>query len=248
MGTVGHVGRHLYTRFIGAPGRGQKIVFRGESRSRFIAYRWAYSRTEGNGGSSASRTGSAAGSKRRPPAKSRRGCMNSRPPSSFQRGVTRVEGPQTITPAPVLQAPNIRSGGPAVCDVADQRDGETFERARRCRIVRMSNSPWVGCSCGPSPAFRIEARIFCDKRWGVPGVLCRTTIASTPIASRFLAVSMNDSPLKAAGRGGKINQVGTEATGGQCEADLGSVEFSKNRLTHVLPESNDIRRSPRATG
>ena len=92
-------------------------------------------------------------------------------------------------------------------------------RPRRWRMVRMSSRPCVGCSCGPSPALITAQPRFWASRCGVPGVRCRTTTTSTPMASMFLAVSMNVSPFEqAAGRGREIDRVGPQPPGGQREA------------------------------
>ena len=80
-------------------------------------------------------------------------------------------------------------------DVADDRNLETFEvlepfpdreevQQRLCRV-----------SCCPSPALITLARTQRDNCSGAPEDQWRTTIASTPIASRVQAVSLSDSPF-----------------------------------------------------
>jgi len=58
-------------------------------------------------------------------------------------------------------------------------------RPKRSRMVRMSSSPWVGCSWAPSPALSTEQLRFCANNWAVPGVRWRTITASMPIASMY---------------------------------------------------------------
>ena len=65
----------------------------------------------------------------------------------------------------------------------------------RRRIVYESSSAWVGCSCQPSPALITDASTQLATRCGAPEDECRTTIASTPMASIVRAVSRRDSPL-----------------------------------------------------
>ena len=54
----------------------------------------------------------------------------------------------------------------------------------------------MGCSCQPSPALMMEASIQPAMRWGTPDDLCRTTMASMPIASTVRTVSSSDSPFR----------------------------------------------------
>ena len=96
-------------------------------------------------------------------------------------------------------------------------------RPRCSRIVRMSSSPCVGCSCGPSPALTTAQPTFCDSRCGVPGVEWRMTITSTFMASMFLAVSMNVSPLDTtAARGRELDGVGPQPSGRQGKTVAGA--------------------------
>ena len=51
------------------------------------------------------------------------------------------------------EAVDVRAGDTAVGDVAEDADVQPFEATRqRSRIVYMSSSACVGCSCAPSPA------------------------------------------------------------------------------------------------
>ena len=70
------------------------------------------------------------------------------------------------------------------------------ESPRWRRRVKASRSAWVGCSCQPSPALTTEASIQPAIRWGTPDDLCRTTMASMPIASTVRTVSSSDSPFR----------------------------------------------------
>ena len=133
---------------------------------------------------------------------------------------TRVGGPQRMTFAPSLSSPQIFDRAtrewaispskptvrPSICPLAR-------------RIVIKSSRPWVGCSWAPSPALMIEHLRCWASRCGVPGVGCRITTTSAPIASMFRAVSMNDSPFeRLEPLGGKVLRVGREPLGRQAEA------------------------------
>jgi hypothetical protein len=54
----------------------------------------------------------------------------------------------------------------------------------------------VGCSCQPSPALTTLADTQSAIWRGTPDELCRTTMASTPMASMVSTVSRSDSPLR----------------------------------------------------
>ena len=113
----------------------------------------------------------------------------------------------------------------------------------RSRIEKMSSSPWVGCSCGPSPALITPTLRCCASRCGVPGVLCRTTTASIPIASRLRAVSMNDSPLERLLVEAEKSTTSAPSRRAASEKLVRvRVEFSKNRFTTVEPVSTESLR------
>ena len=100
----------------------------------------------------------------------------------------------------------------------------------------MSNSPWVGCSWAPSPALITEHCRFCESKWGLPGVWCRTIITSTPMASMFLAVSMKVSPLERLLLEAEKSSVSAPSRrAARAKLVFVRVEFSKNRLQQVLP-------------
>ena len=86
-------------------------------------------------------------------------------------------------------------------------DGEDVEQALRRMLV--------GAVAGVD-----DAAVRCwASRCGAPGDEWRTTTTSMPIASMFLAVSMNVSPLlRLEPPGGEIDGVGAEPLGGQAEA------------------------------
>ena len=87
-----------------------------------------------------------------------------------------------------------------------------------------------------TPTSRWEA-----SRWGVPGVLCRTTTASTPMASRFLAVSINDSPLdKLLVEAEKSITSAPRRRAAKEKLVFVRVEFSKNRFTIAAPDRTSI--------
>ena len=136
------------------------------------------------------------------------------------------------------------------------------------RIVSRSSRPCVGCSWAPSPALMIEAPTCWASRCGAPGVGWRTTITSAPIASMFLAVSMNVSPLDRLDTLAEKSCVSAESRlAARLKLVRVRVEFSKNRLKTIRPWSargpscgsgsrsrrttrpcRGCRRSPRATG
>ena len=97
-------------------------------------------------------------------------------------------------------------------------------RPWRWRMVKMSSRPCVGCSWAPSPALMTRHVEVLGAAGAAPRATeWRTTTTSTPIASMFLAVSMNVSPLRQAGAaGGEVERVGPEPPGGQAEAGAGA--------------------------
>ena len=133
---------------------------------------------------------------------------------------TRVGGPQRITLAPSLVRPQMLERATREWAMSPSRPTvRPSIRPLARRIVIRSSSPWVGCSWAPSPALMIEHLTCWASRWGVPGVGWRTTRMSAPIASMFLAVSMNDSPLeRLEPLGGEVLGVGREPLGRQAEA------------------------------
>ncbi len=75
----------------------------------------------------------------------------------------------------------------------------TFKFSRRpflWRIVNASRSACVGCSCAPSPALMMDARVSLASVCGVPENECRMTTESAAIASSVFAVSISVSPLE----------------------------------------------------
>src|SRR4051794_4982363 len=106
------------------------------------------------------------------------------------------------------------------------------------RMVKRSSSPWVGCSWAPSPALMIEAPTCCASKWGAPGLECRTTITSAPIASMFLAVSMKVSPLDRLDTPALKSWTSAESClAARLKLVRVRVEFSKNRLKTMRPWS-----------
>ena len=81
----------------------------------------------------------------------------------------------------------------------------------------------------------------------MPGVRCRTTTKSTPIASMFFAVSMNVSPFdRLLVEAEKSSVSAPSRRAASVKLFRVRVEFSKNRLTQVLPVSSESFRSPAA--
>ena len=104
------------------------------------------------------------------------------------------------------------------------------------RMVMRSSSPWVGCSCAPSPALMIEAFTCWASRCGAPGVGWRTTITSAPMASMFLAVSMKVSPLERLEALVEKSCVSAESRfAARLKLVRVRVEFSKKRLKTMRP-------------
>ena len=72
-----------------------------------------------------------------------------------------VEGPAIVTLAPSLVSPQMLERATRLCAMSPMmatRSPATFPR--RSRIVKMSRSPCVGCSCVPSPALITPASRF----------------------------------------------------------------------------------------
>ena len=65
----------------------------------------------------------------------------------------------------------------------------------RSRSVNASRSPWLGCSCAPSPAETTAQPTLSATSCGAPPDWWRMTMTSGRIASRFLTVSTSVSPL-----------------------------------------------------
>ena len=84
----------------------------------------------------------------------------------------------------------------------------------------------------------------------MPGVRWRTTITSIPIASMFLAVSMNVSPFdRLLVEAEKSSVSAPNRRAASPKLVRVRVEFSKNKLTQVLPVRSGIfvaRRRPPA--
>jgi len=62
-------------------------------------------------------------------------------------------------------------------------------------MVIMSSRACVGCSWAPSPALITDWRTTLESMCGEPAALCRRTMMSGFMASRFRAVSTKVSPL-----------------------------------------------------
>ena len=69
------------------------------------------------------------------------------------------------------------------------------EGPRWVRSVYASSNAWVGCSWRPSPPLTTLACDQAATRCAAPAAACRTTIASTPIASIVWTVSRRLSPF-----------------------------------------------------
>ncbi len=119
----------------------------------------------------------------------------STPSRSMERG-TSVGGPHTITRAPSFSRPWMLLRATRLWAMSPTRPTVSpSTRPLIRRMVKMSSRPCVGCSWAPSPALTtLQCRCWAS-RCGAPGTEWRTTTTSMPIASMFLAVSMNVSPL-----------------------------------------------------
>ncbi len=75
-------------------------------------------------------------------------------PQAGASGGISVGGPTSVTSAPIFTRPKLRERATRECmtspTIATRRPSI---RPNRSRIVYMSKSAWVGCSCVPSPAF-----------------------------------------------------------------------------------------------
>src|ERR1017187_9497556 len=84
----------------------------------------------------------------------------------------------------------------------------------------------------------IEHFRCCASMCGVPGVGWRATRTSAPIASMFLAVSMNDSPFDRLDPLGEKSCVSADNRfAARLKLVRVRVEFSKNRLKTIRPRS-----------
>ena len=63
------------------------------------------------------------------------------------------------------------------------------------RMVKVSSSACVGCSCAPSPPLITLASSRSARNCAAPALLCRSTMMSASSASRFFAVSFSVSPF-----------------------------------------------------
>ena len=163
-------------------------------------------------------------------------------PAPAQRGETSVDGPQTITWAPSFLSPQMFDRAVRLWAMSPTRATvRPAIRPRRWRMVMMSSRPWVGCSCGPSPALITAQRRFWASRWGVPGVRCRTITSVDPHGLDVLGrVDERLALRQAAGGGGEIERVGPQPPGGQREAGP--------RARGVLEEQVARRSCPSAAG
>ena len=117
------------------------------------------------------------------------------PSSSMPRGSS-DRGPHTATSAPSLSRPQMLLRATRLCIMSPQM--HTLQPAsvpRLSRIDSRSSSPWVGCSCQPSPALMTFEGIRSARNLGAPEAGCRTTTMSIRIASRLRAVSTRLSPF-----------------------------------------------------
>ena len=148
-------------------------------------------------------------------------------------------GPQRMTFAPSFRSPHRFERAVRLWAISPTSPTVIpFRSPSRSRIEKMSSSPCVGCSCGPSPALITPTPRCWARRCGVPGVLCRTTTASIPIASRLRAVSMNDSPLERLLVEAEKSTTSAPSRRAANEKLVRvRVEFSKNRFTTVEPVS-----------
>ena len=107
------------------------------------------------------------------------------------------------------------------------------------RRVSMSSSPWVGCSCLPSPALMTLERIRSPRNCAAPEARWRITTMSIRIASRLRAVSTRVSPLltERARRWPRSPCRRESRFSANSKEMRVRVEASKKRLTMVLPRS-----------
>ena len=104
------------------------------------------------------------------------------------------------------------------------------------RMVKVSRSAWVGCSCAPSPALMTLAFRKREMKCGAPVALWRMMMTSALRASRFLTVSLSVSPFFS--EDVSAEKLITSAVR-RCAASSKEmrvrVEGSTKRLTTVLP-------------
>ena len=152
-------------------------------------------------------------------------------------GGTSVGGPQTITLAPSFSRPWMLLRATRLWAMSPTRPTVSpSTRPLIRRMVKMSSSPCVGCSWAPSPALTtLQCRCWAS-RCGAPGTEWRTTTTSMPIASMFLAVSMNVSPLLTLEPPAVKSRVSAlSRLAARPKLVRVRVDGSKNRLTTTLP-------------
>src|SRR6266540_1930303 len=129
----------------------------------------------------------------------------------------------------------------------------TFSPATRpffSRMVNVSSSAWVGCSCAPSPAFTTLPRMNRDRKCGAPLALWRMMMMSAASASRLRAVSLSVSPFFSDEASAvKLITSAVRRSAASSKLMRVRVEGSIKRLTTVLPRKAGtflIARSPTA--
>src|SRR3954470_14446288 len=152
---------------------------------------------------------------------------------------TSVGGATRVTSAPRVCSSRTLERATRLCRTSPTIVTRTpSSRPSRCRIVYAASSACVGCSCVPSPALTTLPRTQCASRCGAPLALCRTTIASLPIASSVSAVSLRLSPLLTLDPFAEklITSADSRLAASSKEIRV-RVESSKKRLTTVRPRS-----------
>ena len=104
------------------------------------------------------------------------------------------------------------------------------------RMVKVSRSACVGCSCAPSPALTTQALRKRERKWGAPVALWRMMMMSALRASRLRAVSLRVSPfLSEEASAEKLMTSAVRRWAASSKLMRVRVEGSMKRLTTVLP-------------
>jgi hypothetical protein len=127
-----------------------------------------------------------------------------------------------------------------VGDVADQPDGEALDAALDLADGEDVEQPLGGMLVGAVAGVDDAAIEVMGQQMGAPGTLWRTTTTSMPMASMFLAVSMNDSPLLSDDEAAAKSEVSApRRLAAKLKLARVRVEGSKNRVTTTLPLRSD---------
>ena len=150
-----------------------------------------------------------------------------------------VGGPQKTTSAPRVFSPQALERATRLNRMSPTMATRSpLISPKRWRMVNMSRSACVGCSCAPSPALRTMAWVFFARKAGTPAPEWRTTTRSIFIDSMLWTVSSSVSPLEMElPEEVKLIRSALSRFSASSKEMRVRVLFSKKRLTMVVPRS-----------